>query len=400
MTAPVPDPGKPTDWRSRPAAEPVVLVVSATQLPGADWVGATIAGHPVEVIVAELDSTAPVELPPRTLAAVIEVSESVPASMERFARLGASGVPLVAAAYSPPLAFIRQLIRHGAHDVIPLPIERGELEHALEPIRAARAREAGHARTKDGKVVAVIKSDGGVGATAILGQLALRFAAEEARHGRGACLIDLDIQFGDAAFQLGLQPQLTLADLITARGRVDGDMLRSTAAPHPSGLHVIAAPPAILPLDAIDSEALLHLIEEARAEFGTVFVDLPANWTNWSLSLLAHADLVLMVTQLSIPTLRRARRQLDLLAEQGVGHGRLRLVLNRYEKKMFGRVGARDVETALGRPADYTVANDYEAVSEAIERGVPVAEIRRKGPLARDLQQLDESIAAVLGKGR
>jgi len=400
MTVPVPDPGKPTDWRSRPSADPVVLVVSAAQLAGSDWVGAIIGGHPVEVIVVDLDSTAPIELPPRPIAAVVEVSSERPASVERFAALGASGVPLVAAAYNPPLAFTRQLIRMGAHDVIPLPIEREELENALEPIRAQSARESGRARTKDGKLVAVIKSDGGVGATAILGQLAQRFAAEEQRHGRSALVIDLDIQFGDAAFQLGLDPQLTLADLIAARGRVDGAMLRATATPHPSGLQVIAAPPEILPLEAIESDMLLHLIEEARAEFGTVFVDLPANWTNWSLSLLANADLVLMVTQLSVPTLRRARRQLDLLAQQAVGSAELRLVVNRFEKKMFGRLSTRDIETALGRDADFTIANDYEAVSEAIERGVPVANIRRKGALARDLQALDEGVAAILGRAR
>ena len=402
MTISVPDPLKPAEWRPGITADPVVLVLSTMQLGSADWGGASVAGHPIEAIVAELDSTANIDLPPRALAAVVEVSESRPESIERFAALGKGEVPLVAAAFNPPLAFIRQLIRMGAHDVIPLPVERAELESALEPIRAARAREAGHARTADGKLVAVIKSDGGVGATALLGQLAQRFAAEEEKRGRGACLIDLDLQFGDAAFQLGLQPRLTLADLIAARGRIDGAMLRATASPHPSGLQVIAAPGEILPLDALDSEQILHILGEARAEFGTVFVDLPANWTNWSLSLLAHADLVLMVTQLSVPTLRRTRRQLDLLAQQGVGagEGALRLVLNRYEKKMFARLSSGDVEKALGRSADFTIANDYEAVSEAIERGVPVGDIRRKGALARDLQTLDEGVAAILGKAR
>lgn len=400
MTAPVPDPVNSSDWRPSVSAEPVVLVVSAAQLATGDWAAATISGHPVEVIVADLDNAVAVELPPRPLAAIVEVSAERPESLERFAALSQTGTPLIAAAYNPPLAFIRQLIRIGAHDVISLPLERADVESALEPIRAQRARDSGHARTRDGKLVAVIKSDGGVGATAILGQLAQRFAAQEAPHGRGACLIDLDIQFGDAAFQLGLQPQLTLADLIAARGRVDGAMLRTTATPHPSGLQVIAAPPEILPLDAVDSDALLHLLEEAKAEFGTVFVDLPANWTNWSLSLLAHADLVLMVTQLSVPTLRRARRQLDLLAQQAGEEIELRLILNRFEKKMFSRLSARDVEKALFRAPDFSVANDYEAVSEAIERGVPVADIRRKGALARDLQALDEGVAAILGKVR
>ena len=92
-------------------------------------------------------------------------------------------------------------------------------------------------------MVSVIKSVGGVGATALLTQLAIRAAENEAKFGREVCLIDLDVQFGDAAFQLGLQPQLTFFDLLEAGARLDGELLRATTTPHPSGLKVIAAPP-------------------------------------------------------------------------------------------------------------------------------------------------------------
>ena len=53
------------------------------------------------------------------------------------------------------------------------------------------------------------------------------------------------------------------------------------------------------------SDQLLSIIELATAEFGTVFVDLPTNWTNWSLSLLARSDMVLMVTELRVSSLHR-----------------------------------------------------------------------------------------------
>ena len=65
-----------------------------------------------------------------------------------------------------------------------------------------------------------------------------RRASRRARRLRAAraCLIDLDVQFGDAAFQLGLQPKLTFSDLVAAGKRLDGDLLRSVVAVHPSGL--------------------------------------------------------------------------------------------------------------------------------------------------------------------
>jgi pilus assembly protein CpaE len=85
---------------------------------------------------------------------------------------------------------------------------------------------------------------------------------------------------------------------------------------------------------------------------------------------------------------------------QHLGGVQIQLVVNRFEKKLFGKIGAADVARVLGRDADYLVANDYEAVSEAIDRGVPVAEIRRKGGVTRDLAELEAGVAAALGRGR
>ena len=391
---------KTPNWRPDRGEAPVRLILSGEQLVAAAWAGASVAGFPVELVIASLDEPINGDQLSGAAAGVVEVSEGFPASIERFAALARGGVPLVAAAYDPSLAFVRALIRMGAHDVVPLPIELAELEAALDPVRRQRTTDAGVQRSGDARLVAVVKGEGGVGATALLGQLASRFAAEEARHGREACLIDLDLQFGDAAFQLGLHPPLTLADLIAAGGRIDGELLRATTTLHPSGLHVVAAPRDILPLDALANDQLVTLIELAKAEFGTVFVDLPANWTNWSLSLLARSDLVLMVTELSVGSLNRARRQLDLLAAQGLAGIELRLVLNRFEKRLFARLSASDVKRVLGRAPDYTVANDYETMTEAIERGVPLAEVRRKGPLSRDLAALDLGVAKALGRER
>ena len=399
MTAPMTDQTRSKSWKPG-AGDPVVLLLSSEQSIAEDWLDDAIADPTIELVVAPLDSAdGHPDLTPRTLAAIVEVSADQKRSVENFRKLAAGPVPLIAAAYDPSLAFVRQLVRMGAHDVIPLPMERAEFDAAVDPIRAARRRDTSAARAGDGKIVAIVKSDGGVGATAILGQLAQKFASEEGQRGSECCLVDLDLQFGDAAFQLGLQPALTVADVIAGRGRVDGEMLRSIATVHPSGLHVIGAPPEILPLEALDSDPLMAFLDEAKAEFGTVFVDLPTNWTNWSLSLLASADLVLMVTQLSIPSLHRARRQLDLVV-QHLGGVRIQLVVNRFEKKLFGKIGADDVARVLGRDADYLVANDYEVVSEAIGRGVPVSEVRRKGGVTRDLEALEAGVAAALGRER
>jgi pilus assembly protein CpaE len=391
-------PDRPSaQWMADTGPAPVRLLLASVEGDANSLVGAQASGFPLELVI--LDPGEPVD--PSVLsgaaAAIVQVNADDKTSVARFERLAKGPVPLIAAAYEPPMALVRALVRAGAHDVIPLPLDLEELETALDPIRRMVTEQGPRQRAGHHKIVAVIKSEGGVGATALLGQLATRFAADERSAGREACLTDLDIQFGDAAVQLGIQPSLTFSDLIAAGKRLDGELMRSIAAAHPSGLRVIAAPHDIMPLEAISSDQLLSIVDLATEEFGTVFVDLPTNWTNWSLSLLARADVVLMVTQLRISSLHRARRQLDLLASQDMGRLDIRIVLNRTEKGLFRTLGPADAERVLRKPVAYTIANDHATMSLAIDRGVPIAEIKRKCALGKDIDAMEEGVTIALG---
>src|SRR5206468_844340 len=108
-------------------------------------------------------------------------------------------------------------------------------------------------------------------------------------------------------------------------------------------------------------------VDLAMKEFGTVFVDLPANWTNWSLSLVARSDLVILVTELTVAGLARAKRQLELLASQGLQNLDVRIVVNRYEKGLAKTIRPSDVREALGRDIGYTIGNDFALVRTAID---------------------------------
>ena len=313
-------------WRAHKREASVQLYLSGAQGDAAALIGTRVAGFPISLnLIPVTDWIDPEELGSAT-AAIVQVDPDTPASVKRFQKLAAATeTPLIAAAYDPPLALVRSLVRAGAHDVVPLPLDVEDLEASLAPIRDELAI-GDHSGGTSGKQISVIKSVGGVGATALLCQLAIQFATKEAAAGREACLLDLDVQFGDAAFQLGLRPKLSLGDLLDAGSRLDGDLLRATTVVHPSGLNVIASPPEMMPLEGISSEHLIDIVDLAAREFGTVFVQLPSNWTNWSLSVLAKSDLVLLVTELSVTSLHRARRQLDLIANQDLAADRKSVV--------------------------------------------------------------------------
>ncbi|MDP9423502.1 MAG: AAA family ATPase [Pseudomonadota bacterium] len=384
-------------WKADTGPAPVRLLLDGIVGDASSLVGAHAAGFPLDLVLAGASEDVDPSVLSGSAAAVIQVTENDEASLARFKKLAEGPVPLIAAAYEPSMKFVRSLVRLGAHDVVPLPLDPEELETALDPIRRMAAAQGPRQKSGPQKVVAIIKSEGGVGATALLTQLATRFAAREQAAGRECCLIDLDVQFGDAALQLGLQPALTFTDLLEAGKRLDGEMLRSVATLHGSGLRVVSAPREIMPLEMMTSDQMLAVLDLATAEFGTVFVDLPANWTNWSMSLLARADIVLMVTELRVSSLHRARRQLDLLASQDLHNLDLRIVVNRVEKGFFKNVSPADAERVLKRPVAFTITNDHVTMSQAIERGIPLAEVKRKCQLVKDIDLIDQGVSSALG---
>ena len=389
------------NWRQYDRAPVVQIYLSDTVEGASALVGARVAGFQVAVTPLSAGMAIDADSLAGAAAAVIQVSPDDDRSLERFRTLAQQcHVPLIAAVYSPSLVVFRALVRSGAHDVVALPLEPGDLEASLAPIRDALSRQDASVDAATGKLVSIVKTVGGVGATAILGQLALRFAEKEAAHGREVCLIDLDLQFGDAAFQLGIQSKLSISDLIEAGTRLDGALLRATTVEHPSGLKVIASPPDILPLESLSDEQVFEIVDLAKREFGTVFVDLPSNWTNWSLSLLAQSDLVLLVTEISVTSLSRARKQMDFIQRQEMGDLEIRVVANRFEKGQLKAIRAADIRQALGRDIAVTIANEPGVIRPAIEQGVPLAEIKRKSAIGHDLDLLDAEIAATLGRRR
>jgi pilus assembly protein CpaE len=89
-----------------------------------------------------------------------------------------------------------------------------------------------------------------------------------------------------------------------------------------------------------------------------------------------------------------------LLQSQDLGDVDVRVVVNRYDKAAARAISLADARKALGRDVDFTISNDSAVMRAAIDRGVPIGEIKRKTALGKDLDALDAGIAAVLGLDR
>lgn len=316
---------------------------------------------------------------------VVEVDPNDRASMQRIADLRGRhpGLLLVAAIQGANVSLVRTLLREGINDVVSLPFDIDELlQVSLDAVAKGDADTTTAAALAP--MVAVVRSLGGCGATSIATHIAADFAAHDST-GRGTVIVDLDLQFGTIADYLGVRPRGSLADLLGVSGRLDEELLRSVTTEAEGGISVLAAPSTILPLESVDTDDLLRVLDLLRKHFGQVVLDLPANWTNWTLSAAAAADVILLVTELSVASLRQAKRRLDLFRSVGIEDSAVKIVVNRVEKRLFRTIGLNDVAETLGHPVLGSIALDAPLVGMAQNQGVLVGSVKRKSRFATDM---------------
>lgn len=386
----------PGGWRVRSSAVSVELVLSQAEIGASEMGPSRRNDFVIDLTALEPDAEIPADIATRAQTLVVEVCARDPGSIRRLERLRERHPRLivVAAARDTSLDTVRALLRIGASDVVSLPLVRDELEAVIERLSAQMAQHD----PAPGKLVAMIKSVGGVGATALVTQLAAHYATRERKAGRDTALFDLDLQNGNVATYLGLETSLTVGDLLDAGSRLDLAVLRSVPVKHPTGLSVFSAPVDILPLESIDIDQVCGLVDLARGSYDTVFLDLPSDWTNWSLSLLARANTILFAVDLTIASLSKAQRQLALLERLGIPPEMVRIVVNRIEKKLFRSIDLGDAERVLRRPIAFTVTNDFALMIAALNEGILVSDIKAKSRIGRDVEAIMDGLDELLGR--
>jgi pilus assembly protein CpaE len=326
---------------------------------------------------------------------VVQVDPSVPASMGRIEHIKGRhpDVSIVVALDNADLKLVRTLIREGVADVVSLPLDPEELLQTVVAILEVASKSSGS--TDLAPMIATARSLGGTGATTMVTSLASELARRP-ECVRGICIIDLDIQYGAVADVLGLSPRRTLADLMDAEERLDGAFLQTVAAKHESGIFIIAAPQDIVPLEAIDTRKLQSVIATARREFDYVLLDMPSNWTTWSLSIMLEADSILMMVEQSLSSLRQARRRLDLFKRAGVDMRLVSIVVNRLEKRLFGSISLADVAEALNQDVLCGLRLEGKSISDAQAQGMLVDQVKPKSNYVTDIAKLAEIVAVRL----
>lgn len=361
-----------------------------------------------EQLLAEISSQGAARVPPVTLAAsrasmrdaldrlmfdsptlvIIDATEQDSSEADLLERLAKHypGACMMLLTRENQHELLIRAMRAGVREVLQLPLVHRAFHEAIDRI----ATTVGAAAMRDGKVLAFISCKGGSGATFIATNFGYALATLADKK---VLLMDLHGQFGDATLYVSDQkPVMTLSDVCSQIARIDGPFLESCLVHVTPGFGVLAA--ADDPTHAIDlkPEQMDVILRVARQHYDYIVLDVGRQIDAISLRALDNADAIYPVLQLALPDIRDARRLLDIFRSLGYPAENTRLVVNRYEKG--GKLRLQDLQTALGAEVIHTVPNDYVAVTDSVNQGVPVLHLSRSSAVARSLAELVEIVTA------
>jgi pilus assembly protein CpaE len=298
--------------------------------------------------------------------------------------------PIVILASGESTALLEDALdAEGVADVLLLPQLTENVVFALKKAaHAGRRLQAEGGVGKHGRIVTVFSPKGGTGKTVTATNLAVSFAKHEAKR---TLLLDLDLQFGDAAIMLGLEPEKTIYDLVVAPGELDSEKLAGYITKHTSGLDILPAP--LRPEDAelVTETKLARLLEVARESYDVIVVDTSPFFHGPMLATLDRTDELLMLCGLDVPTLKNVRLSMQTLELLSFPSQRIRFILNRANSKVGMKKS--EVEGALDVKIRFEVPSD-RAVPLGVNRGAPPAVADTGSDFAKAIREVAKSLLA------
>lgn len=325
-----------------------------------------VSRFPADILIVSLDPS-----PDALLPIVGDVATANP-NLAVFAVSESTDGPLILKA-----------IRLGIQEFIPKPIDTKTLGDAIAKVASGK-----DSTQKEGKLITVMGTAGGVGATMIATSLAIEFVELS---GGDITVVDLDYRHGQIATMLDVDPTYTITDVSGSPEQLEPSVMSRALTKHESGVKVLCRPNSFTEADTITAAACVGIFSVLIKMNDYVIVDGPTRFDPSAKSVLALSDYNLLVVQLSVPCVRNAVRILDDLRETGYNLDRVKLICNRVGRDA-AHLTVDNVTETLGLKAFASIPDDWSTVSGAINLGEPLLNHSPKCKVRLSLKEIAERL--------
>lgn len=274
-----------------------------------------------------------------------------------------AGIFAIARESAPEL--ILQAMRAGANEFFAWPPVDGPFHEA---VRRAASRVAASAAPATSTTIVFIGAKGGAGTTTV----AVNCGVEVARLSkRPTVIVDLKAGVGEIGLFLGVRSRYSLLDALDNLHRLDSEFIRELATKHKSGLDILTGSDQWERPGPADGPALDEVFRLLSSQYEYLLVDAGSQITPAVVAALYSADVICVVANPDVPSVRNAQRIIDRIRQLGPCGERVRLLLNRAAEPF--PIPRTQIEAAVGHPIDHSFPSDYKTVSAALNSGVPLA---------------------------
>ncbi|WP_397475031.1 CpaE family protein [Pusillimonas sp.] len=257
-------------------------------------------------------------------------------------------------------------------------LQRGVVDYLVKPLSVELLRRSlgdgsnrGVRQTRQGKIIAVCGTRGGVGTSSVAAHLARELSARGGR--RRVVYIDLDLYGSSGPGLLALAGGNALVDVLGNVNRLDPQYLERTLATQDGRLFVLASELNYSEEFTPESGALTEFLGILGQHFHYVVLDVPQRGGALSTAAFANANLACVLTDQSIYSARTLVRLVRHI-ESGLSRPTVYTVINQPQPPVRGSVASKDFLAAVEVPIALTIPYDGRALALAENLGEPLVE--------------------------
>jgi pilus assembly protein CpaE len=298
---------------------------------------------------------------------------------------------VLSASRSEDSTTVLNLLRNGARELLPLPVETGLLYRTIKRLtqQDEEPPQAPVAEGPSSKTIAVTGATGEVGCTSLAVNLATTLAKST---GQDVVLVDFELMFGAVDALLDLVPENTLSHVVKSIDRLDITLLRRMLCRHASGLYVLPRPVELQDSAKLVPESLRQALAMLRSTFPLVVLDTSKSLQASDFVAFETADVILVVTQLDPTSVRNTTRLLDCFRQMDGFIERIQVVANRVGSQR-STVAQKKAEEAFQMPVAWQIPNATKTFHNARDRGVPIDTVTSRSEAHRAIVQIAKALA-------
>jgi pilus assembly protein CpaE len=287
--------------------------------------------------------------------------------------------------------FLIRAMQVGVREFLPLPLSKPDLEAALNRVWMSRKRTQ-DVGDRQGRITVVTGHKGGVGSTTLAINLAE--ALGELASERIA-LVDLGRPFPDVGNFLDQESDYSIVDLVHNVSTLDQPFIQRIMQPYGARLSILHGTSDFREQDSLELESLGQIFGILRHMYKYIVVDLSHWLDELFLKVLTEADMVLMLTALSIPDLRNLKKLWPYILEWHQERRKIRIVVNRYDNS--SGLQLRDLDQLLQHPVFATLPHDYAPLMQCLNQGTPLTTTAPRSKLWRSIKRLASQVVEEIG---